>query len=76
MPSAPAQAVDVSAASCVVKAVSFTQPRGKFDVAFLRDDRVVLLNKDGVAAVTLTPASVEHILVRPYSLHSSAMGSC
>jgi len=54
--------VDVSAASCV-KAVSFTQPRGKFDVAVF-SDRVLLLNKDGVAAVTLTPASVEHILVR------------
>ena len=62
--SAPAQAVDISAASCVVKAVSFTQPRGKFDIASF-SDRVVLLNKDGVAAVTLAPASVEHILVRP-----------
>lgn len=60
--------MDISAASCVLKAVSFTQPRGKFDVAILGtgDSRsIVLLNKDGVSAVTLPPAVVEHVLVRP-----------
>jgi len=58
--------VDVTAAAVLLKAVSFTQPRGKFDVALFVNQggsRMQLLNKDGAAVVTAALESVAHVLV-------------
>jgi Histone chaperone Rttp106-like len=64
--STPAQVVDVTAAAVLLKAVSFIQPRGKFDVALFVNQggsRMQLLNKDGAAVVTASLESVAHVLV-------------
>ncbi len=72
---------DLSAAKCLLRGVSCVSPRGKYDVAVF-EDRLTLLAKGNVPALTLPLDAVEHILARccvcaaRYTRVASDCGSC